>query len=100
MTQAELLAEERAKHQAEVSRERDRKDQEDIRTLRNTVAFDRFFMRRIGEKKQTVEKAFRHDPMTHEQREIKRQILDLYEEIEGLLASDESTIQRNLSSRQ
>ncbi len=82
------------KHAADVSRERAKKDLEDIRTLRNTVAFDRYFMRRVGEKKKVMEKSFRHDTMPHEEREILRRSLRLIDEIEGMMTADESIINR------
>ncbi len=89
--------EQEAKHAADVSRERDLRDLNDIHALRQADAFNRFFMRRIGEKKSKIEKSFRYDKMCCDEREILRQKLDVFEEIEKLLASDESVIQSNLS---
>ena len=85
-----------------------RRDIQDIRDLRENAAFNRYFLRRLKQRRDETEQSYRHDPeyvvkkdemgreyraivCSKEDREILRQKLDLLEELLGLLSTDEGS---------
>ncbi len=81
---------------AQVSRELAIRDLADITELRRTEAFDRFFLRRLREMRDRLQKSFEEDAMAPEQREATRQLLKQLKEIIALPDRDEATIRGQL----
>jgi len=79
MTEDQTKAREQAAH-----------DLQDIEALRRSEPFNRYYLRRFKAKKEQVARKFRHDKCGHEQREIYRQQLEMYDEIERMLDNDEA----------
>ncbi len=77
---------------AQVSHELAIRDLGDINTLRHTEAFDRFFMRRMKDIRDRLQKSFEDDPMSMELRESTRLLLKQVKELVDLLDRDEATI--------
>lgn len=73
-----------------------RRDLQDIMDLRKHVPFQRYFMRRLKERRDDLFKQFRYEPATLEEREILRRSLDEVENLEKLLDTDESNIKTSL----
>lgn len=76
---------------AEIAVEVTKRDISDILFLQECQPFNRYFMRRIREKKVAIERRFRGDPPAKcdaAEREILRRLLDEYDVIERLLDSD------------
>lgn len=88
-----------AEQAAAVSRERAAQDLEDIKALRESTAFRRYFMRRLKQRRDTLDEKFRRDhTLTHEQREVHRCLVNEYDdEIAQLMARDERGAQSTLS---
>lgn len=82
-----------------VSKEKARADLEDIGTLKNTDAFERYWLRRLKQKRDAVEKSFKEDPPSKvdaTERECLRRILGIYNELLGMCAVDEGNIRRDM----
>lgn len=87
MADAEVV---RPKTEDEVQRELAIRDLGDIHALRKSVAFDRYFLRRLREKIAPLQEAIlEDDKLTDEQRNQKRREMKIYREILGLLDADE-----------
>lgn len=71
-------------------REAARRDVQDIRALTGSESFNRYYLRRLRQKQEEVEKAFKYDDMPAEQREVLRQRLLFIEEILKMPAKDEA----------
>jgi len=78
----------------EVSRELANRDLADIKELRATAAFERYWMRRIKQKKEAYDKAFHEDQMSHEEREVHRRLVAEYAGLISMIARDEFTAKR------
>ena len=77
-----------------------RRDLEDIKFLRECAPFQRYFMRRIRDKQETIAERFRNDPpskCTHEEREILRRLLNEYDDIAGMLEIDQGAARNELA---
>ncbi len=72
------------------------RDLSDIADLRRSDAFGRFFLRRLGEIRDKLQKSFEDDPMDKDQREATRQLLKQLKEIIALPDRDEATIRSQL----
>ncbi len=81
---------------AAVSREIAIRDLADIADLRRSDAFNRFFLRRVGEMRDKLQKSFEEDMMDKDQREATRQLLKQVKEIIALPDRDEATIRSQL----
>jgi cephalosporin-C deacetylase-like acetyl esterase len=75
-----------------VAAERARQDLEDIRTLKNTEAFSRYWMRRLRQRKEDAEKRLKYDKLSAEDREIARVTFLAYDELEKMMDVDEGNI--------
>jgi len=85
-----------------VSEELARRDLGDIRALQESEEFNRYWLRRLADKRKLVAGHFKNDPPTQcddREREILRRLLLAYEELEGLMKTDEGSIQSQLSRR-
>ena len=82
-----------------VSDELARRDLGDIGTLRNTEAFDRYFMRRLRQDQAKVEAEFKRGKMDKDEREVLRRITLIYEDILDMMKRDEGSIRSQLSAR-
>ena len=74
------------------SREVARQNGVDIRELRESVAFERYWLRRVRMKRDAAFKSFMHDPpekCRYERREELRQLVLAYDELLGMLDADE-----------
>ncbi len=74
--------------------ERARQDIVDIRDLRKFEAFNRYFVRRLLQKRDAAEKAFKYETMDHERREVARQQMLQLEELLKMMESDESSAKK------
>src|SRR3954468_15991023 len=84
----------------QVSKELALRDLGDIADLRKSDGFNRYFLRRLNQKRNEVEKKFRYDsavPVDKEDREILRRLMLAYEELVWLLDVDESSAKIFLS---
>jgi len=62
----------------------------DINTLRNTEAFNRYYLTRLAARSAAIEKKFRTEVCSHEQRECYRQLLLEYDSLLRLLDEGEA----------
>ncbi len=74
------------------AREQEAQDLADIAELKRTVAWERYWLRRLKMKREGFALKFKNDPMTHEEREVMRQRVLLMEEIEKILDTDQGSI--------
>ncbi len=75
-----------------VSEELARRDLGDIHALRENDAFNRYFLRRLKQTRDKLDKSFREDPPTkvsHAEREILRRLIASYDELAGLCSAAE-----------
>ncbi len=82
---------------AVVSAELARRDLEDIISLKNSEAFNRYWLRCLKQKRQTIDTAFRTDPGSKcdaVQREAYRQILIQYDELLEMMDKHEGNIKQ------
>lgn len=61
-----------------------------IAELRRSEPFNRYFIRRLKEQRTNLARSFIEDEMTHEKRELTRQLILRYDSIFGLLDADEA----------
>lgn len=71
-------------------------DLTDIRTLKSTPAFDRYFLRRLREKRDSFSALVLDGDGSHEQRECWRQIYQEYKTLCDLAEQDEASAQKVL----
>lgn len=79
------------------SRQLAAEDLEDIASLRRDPHFNRYWLRRLAQKREQVRVSFENDPpasCSHEEREIRRRILKAYDELTEMMASDEASARR------
>ena len=79
-----------------VYEEKMRQDLGDIRALQESEPFNRYFLRRLAEKKVKIESSFRNDPpatVDKDEREILRRILAVFDELQAMMTKEEGTIQ-------
>ncbi len=69
-----------------------RTDLIDIRALKRNEAFQRYWMRRLRQKKDEALRALAHDTMDHEKREATRQVYLTYLELEKIIDRDEGSL--------
>jgi hypothetical protein len=81
----------------QVAKERAVRDLAHIKTLQNSEAFQEYYQRRIVQKRTEAEKDLKYKPIGFEERELRRQAFLIYEELERMLATDETNIQAFLS---
>lgn len=82
-----------------VSRELAHRDLADIRSLKESGAFERYFVRRVKKKRDdALQKLVSDDSLSHEQREVTRTQVKLYNELLSMLDLDESSCQRMIQS--
>ncbi len=74
------------------AREQEAQDLADIAELKRTVAWERYWLRRLRMKREGFAQKFKNDPMSHEEREVMRQRILLMEEIEKILDIDQGSI--------
>jgi hypothetical protein len=82
-----------------VSRELAARDLQDITELAKSPAFERYWLRRIRQKRDAIKKRFEDDPpdkCDKDEREVIRRILKEYEELLRMPATDEYASQRRL----
>lgn len=78
-----------------VSEELARRDLADIRSLRESAAFDRYWVRRLKDKRHAeMEKFLKDGTLTHEQREISRALVLAYDDLINMAGVDEASIIR------
>lgn len=75
-----------------VAAERARQDLEDIVSLKNSDAFNRYWMRRLTQKRAEVERQFKYEKVDKHRREELRQTMLALEELEKMMAVDEGNI--------
>lgn len=84
----------------QVAAERARQDLEDIMSLKNSDAFNRYFLRRLTQKRTEVERRFKYEPpenVDKDQREELRQTMLALEDLEKMMAVDEGNIRGGIS---
>lgn len=74
------------------ARRQEAQDLADIAELGRTQGFNRYYVRRLKAKRETLEKSFKYDAMSHEARENVRQKILVIEEIEKMPATDSGSI--------
>lgn len=85
---------------AQVARERQLQDLEDIRELKKNSAFTRYWLRRLTQKRAEIERRFKYDPpekVSKDQREELRQAMIALEDLEKMMAVDEGNIRGAIS---
>ncbi len=78
-----------------VAAERNRQDLEDIVSLKNSDAFNRYWLRRLKQKRENAEREFKYEPaskITKERREELRQVMLALEELEKMMDVDQGNI--------
>lgn len=88
-----------AEHAHAVSKEIAAHDLADIKALRESEAFKRYWIRRMNERHAKLATAFKYDVMSHEERETHRQIVLEYEDIARMMEKDEVACQNLLSGQ-
>jgi hypothetical protein len=78
------------------SRELAERDLKDIQALRDSEAFRRYFLRRLKDRMDRLNAAFRYDPLSHEDREVHRRLVNEYDELLKLLDQDEAACRSTL----
>ncbi len=73
------------------------RDLGDITELRRTEAFNRFFLRRLGQMRDKLQTSYENDEMSPIDREATRKLLKQLKEIIALPDADEATIRSQLS---
>lgn len=79
------------------------RDLECIRALRESDAFNLYWMRRLKQKHADIDDIFRNHPASKvdkEEREILRRILKEYEDLMGMMAKDEAGARSQLEHPQ
>ena len=82
----------------QLARQQAGQDIADIEFLAKNDQFNRYWLRRLNAKHAAVEKSFKYDALTGEQREAKRQQMLAYEELRDMPATDRSVCQRQLEA--
>jgi hypothetical protein len=80
---------------AQVSEELARRDAEDIAALRLSEPFNRYWMRRLKQRRDETDRAFRFDPPAKcdfVQREVLRNLVIAYDELLNVMQADEANI--------
>lgn len=84
----------------QVAAERARQDLEDIMSLKNSDAFNRYFLRRLTQKRAEIERKFKYEPpekVDKNQREELRQTMLALEDLEKMMSVDEGNIRGGIS---
>ena len=92
MTPADTLREQ------QLARQRAGQDIADIEFLAKCEPFQRYWARRLQDKHGVVEKSFKYDALTPEQREAKRQQMLAYEEMRDMPNVDRGVCQKLLEA--
>jgi hypothetical protein len=74
-------------------------DVADIIALRGVESFNRYWLRRLAQKREEARKRLEDDPpdkCDKDEREIQRRLLKAYKELEGLMAVDEAAARKQL----
>ncbi len=86
----------------DLSRERAMLDIEDIKALERSDPFNRYFLRRLDQKRAEAERKFKYDPAekcTPERREEYRQVMLALEDIQKMMTTDEAACRSTLTPR-
>lgn len=78
-----------------VAAERARQDLEDIVSLKSNDAFNRYWLRRLSQKKADIERRFKYEPpnkVDKDQREELRQALLVLEDLEKMMEAESGNI--------
>ncbi len=87
------MAEQPTREQMEIAQfEMARTDLIDIRALKRNESFNRYWMRRLRQKKDEALRALVHDEMSPEKRETTRQLHLAYLELEKIIDRDEGSL--------
>lgn len=84
-----------------VARERATKDIEDIKALRESEPFKRYWLRRLNYKRAAIEKSFLRDGpelVSKDRREEMRQVILAYDELLSMMDADDRGAKNLLSS--
>jgi hypothetical protein len=81
-------------------RESAQRDLEDIMNLKKSEPFQRYWMRRLKQRRDALAEEQLRGKLTIEEREQKRAIVNEYDEIAKWLAVDESTARREVMNLQ
>ncbi len=79
------------------SREQAARDLQDIAILHRSDEFNRYYLRRMAEKRKTFADAFLTAECSHEKREILRQMILLFDELGRMMKEDEAAFGRMLA---
>lgn len=78
-----------AEQKQQVALEIAKRDIQDIRALRESEPFRRYFIRRLNQRHDEMATKFKYDKMSHEDREIARRLILEYEDIAQMMDRDE-----------
>ncbi len=82
----------------QLSRQQAGQDMADIDALAKFEPFNRYWMRRLQLKHSTIEKSFKYDVLSPEQREAARQKMIAYEELRDMPKTDRAVCQRQVEA--
>jgi hypothetical protein len=80
----------------DITQELAKRDLQDIQTLRESEAFNRYFMRRIKKRREQVMEELLKTPLTHAELEAHRAIVNTLDDIISMADRDEVSAQRML----
>lgn len=86
---------------AQVSKELAIRDLSDIADLKRSESFNRYFIRRLQQKHDTVKNKFENDPpqvTDKDEREVLRRMMHAYRELIGMMDTDEASIRHNFAN--
>lgn len=78
----------------QLARQQAGQDIADIEALAKFEPFNRYWLRRLQQKHATAERSFKHDKLSHEDREAERQKVLLLEELRDMPQKDRAVNQR------